>query len=127
MFWEKEVRVRRHRTKKRALQGLLADPFDSRPAGEKAEELGIGEEELRRWSEDLEFWGEVYVRLRTKLEEMLPRVLGAVLSKAIERGDVPAARLLLQLAGKLSDDADAKAGSETYKEILLSCLKERGA
>ena len=119
--------MRRHRTKKRALQGLLADPFDSRPAGEKAEELGIGEEELRRWSEDLEFWGEVYVRLRTKLEEMLPRVLGAVLSKAIERGDVPAARLLLQLAGKLSDDADAKAGSETYKEILLSCLKERGA
>ena len=119
--------MRRYRTNKRILQGLLADPFDSRPAGEKAEELGIGEEELRRWSEDLEFWGEVYVRLRTRLEAMLPQVVGAILSKATEKGDVPAAKLLLQLAGKLSDDADAKAGSETYKEILLSCLKERGA
>jgi hypothetical protein len=127
LFWEKEVRVQRYRTRKRALQGLLADPFDSRPAGEKADELGIGEEKLRRWSEDLEFWGEVYVRLRTRLEAMLPRVLGAVLSKSIDTGDVPAAKLLLQLAGKLSDDAGAKAGSETYKEILLSCLKERGA
>jgi len=104
---------------------MLADPFDRRPATEKAREVGIGEEKLRRWCEQPEFWSDVYGRLQMNVEALLPQVLGAILSKAMEKGDVPAAKLLLQLAGKLSDDEDTRTGSETYKEILLNCLQER--
>ena len=116
--------MRKPRTKKRILQELLADPFDPRPVEEKAQDVGIGKAKLVRWSQEPEFWSEIFAVLQMRVEAALPAVLGAILSKAIEKGDVPAAKLLLQFTGKLSDDAETETGTERYKEVLRSCVQE---
>ncbi len=86
--------------------------------------MGIGERVRRNWMLEPGWWDEVYQKLQRKLAAMLPGIIGALLAKSIEKGDVPAAKLLLQLAGKLSETEGEKAGVETYREIVARCLTE---
>ena len=114
----------RMRRKRALFQELLADPFDQRPAEEKGKDLGASASAIRKWTGEPGWWDEVYQKLHRKVVMMLPRVLGALLEKSVERGDVSAAKLLLQLTGKLSDTEDEKAGAEKYREIVARCLTE---
>ena len=104
------------------LQGWLALPQRHREPNTQralAKKLGVNEFTLSRWKALPGFGEEVVglARNRIKLED-LNRVLDAMVKKAIDHGDVQAARLVYECVGALPSPTRSRQGRPRVEVIL---------
>lgn len=78
----------------------LANPGETRTQNQIAIDLNTAPETLSRWKRQNGFMETVYDLAKAHVGAELGRVLGALLRAAMN-GDVPAAKLLLEVCGKI--------------------------
>ena len=78
----------------------LSDPDDQRTQGEIAKELDVRPETLSRWKKAQGFLDAIWSTALYHLEPELLTVMQILIGKA-KAGDLPSARLLLEIAGKI--------------------------
>ena len=96
----------------------LADPTDHRTQAEVAEELGVCRETVSRWKRTKPVWELSFSMALLYVGAELGKVLGVVHRSAM-KGDIRAARLLLEVSGVIQPHATKKLFvQEAYLEYL---------
>jgi putative insertion element HTH domain-containing protein len=105
--------------------GQLNLDLKRRSYEEFAKSLGVDRTTLYNWRKTIPgFWDKVASRSNSIVDRRLPKIMNALLAKAL-KGDVAAAKLLLNQAGRLKAPPTEEDAALDYSDRGISSLFER--
>ena len=107
----------------RSLINLMADPTNAMTQREMADALGVSPGTIRRWKRIPGFADALYRRLVELTGADLHRVFRALMRQAV-KGDVRAAKMLLDLVGRLAPAGDGGAAPGTLRDWVEAVALE---
>ncbi len=92
------------KNKQRAVAEALCDPEDIRSVTELCQDFGISRTTFYNWQHDSEFMGYVNCLIENYTSSIVPKAWKEI-GRKIEKGDMEAIRLLLEVKGKLQKES----------------------
>ena len=107
----------------RKLIDLMADPTNALTQREMADALGVSRRTIRRWKGMPGFADSLYTQLVQQTGADIHLVFKALMRQAVT-GDVRAAKMLLDLVGRLSPGGFAGQEPQTLQEWVEAVARE---